>query len=464
MTNVAQRLLARIGGTSPTAQRIFGATMWAAAGDGASRIMILLSFVCAARILGSHEYGQFGLVRSTILMFTNLGGLGLGLTANRYLAQYYRSDSRFCGQVIGSSYVLAIWAGLVITTALLLLSGDISSKLLTSPDMQRSFRIGSLAMLFSTVMGAQIGILQGLHAYRQLALGNFILGALGVAFVVGGAFVYRVDGAIAGLVVQQALACGFFAFLINREARQQSIDRYVYSLTGLGGIFWSFSLPVALMSICIAPFKWFGETIVAQRAGFGELGIFHGAMAVSSVLIAVSSTINAPLISIASQAVGDKHAPTEKAQYFNLYGSWFLFLVFSLPFLLLPGLAPVFFGATFATVSFQQTNLLLLTYSALLIYYQGITRLMTLSGGMWLGFATNLIEGIALLVAIWFLAHEGASGLAKAFVISYLVRIAFALPLVVRGRLVTVKDVFDRNFLISAFLFVVLVVIQYRAL
>jgi hypothetical protein len=140
----------------------------------------------------------------------------------------------------------------------------------------------------------------------------------------------------------------------------------------------------------------------------------------------------------------------------TIYASWYVFLVICAPFLLVPGLGAVFFGASFASPSFAEATVLLLIYSALLVYYQGITRMMALAGNMWFSLVTNVVEGASLLVAIFALATEGAAGLALAFVISYVARLIVSLPFIIRQRVMSFGTTPDRVFMASALLFLLI--------
>src|SRR5262245_30902117 len=87
---------------SPTARQFVHAAAWSAAGEALSRGLLLLALVAAARALGADAYGQLGIVRSTINLFATIGGMGLGLMANRYVAEHRDSNREFSGQIIGA--------------------------------------------------------------------------------------------------------------------------------------------------------------------------------------------------------------------------------------------------------------------------------------------------------------------------------------------------------------------------
>ena len=45
-----------------------------------------------ARILGKGAFGQFALILSTAIAITSVAGLGLGVTATKYVSEYRTAD------------------------------------------------------------------------------------------------------------------------------------------------------------------------------------------------------------------------------------------------------------------------------------------------------------------------------------------------------------------------------------
>src|SRR5690606_4265375 len=92
-------------------------------------------------------------------------------------------------------------------------------------------------------------------------------------------------------------------------------------------------------------------------------------------------------------------------------------------------------------------TLLLILYSGLMTYYQGVMRLVTQYGSLWFGLFTNVCEGVALLAAFLYLRDWGAVGLGTAYVLSYVVRILVTTPFLIRYRIATSAMLLDRYFL-----------------
>src|SRR5690606_9151351 len=135
--------------------RLLKTTFWSAVGEGASKGLLLVATVLLARILGSEDYGQFGLVRTTINMFAVVGGLGLGLTANRYVAQFRDTDKAFSGQIIGSSYLVAACTGTLAGAAMFVGADPLASKVLGEPGIAEGLKVAALLLMLLALSGAQ---------------------------------------------------------------------------------------------------------------------------------------------------------------------------------------------------------------------------------------------------------------------------------------------------------------------
>jgi O-antigen/teichoic acid export membrane protein len=440
---------------------LLASAFWSVLGDAAAKGLMLLSMILVARILGREEYGQFGMVRSTVNLFAIFGGMGLGLTANRYVAQFRETAKSDGGEIIGSSYTLAAACGAVAGAAVFASSGAIATRFLGAPQLEGPLSVSALLLLLSAVNGAQLGILQGLGAYRALAAGSLLQGVAALGCFTAGASWFGLNGAIAALLVYTAAGVAVLHALIARETAAQGIPVAYFSIRKVAPVFWRFSIPAALTGIAVAPFKWLAEGLLARRLGFEDLGVFNAALTVATVIVAGVSTLNAPLITAAANA--GRPEGGGKLQYWNLYASWYVFLLVALPLLAAPGMAAALFGAGYDTPELRGAILLMIPYCGLLLYYQGIVRMLVQRGSLWLALQTNLCEGVSLLLGYLALARFGARGLAGAYVCSYLVRVAVTLPVLARSGAIERALLFDRRFALSAAVFAAAVLARLAA-
>lgn len=442
-------------------RRIVTNTFWSLAGEVLAKGSVFLSFIAVARILGKAGYGEFGILRTTITMFAIFGGMGLGLTANKYISQNRDEGKIYSGQIVGLTSIIAALSGLAISAIIFFGAHFISLNILNSPQIENELKIASVILFLSAFNGSQIGTLQGLEAYRKLAFASLFQGLSALPLFIAGTFYWGLKGAMFAYAVNIALYTIILQVIVKKELKKQGIKIRYKGINSLFSIVLKFSLPAALGGMVISPFKWFSEALLVKHNGFSELGIFQAAIVVTSLLISISSTLNAPLISIASNTTSSDKS--NKMQVMTIYGSWYLFLIISLPFLLIPDLLVLFFGEKFNDPRLINTNLLLLLYCAMLMYYQGIMRIMILNNTLWFAFITNIFEGFTLIFVYCLFKKYGTLGLGYGYIASYIVRIMISVPFLLKRKIISMKILFDRYFIISFTIFFILVLILFKS-
>jgi O-antigen/teichoic acid export membrane protein len=390
-------------------------------------------------------------------MFAIFGGMGLGLTANKYISKYREAGKGYCGQVVAMTQIIAFFSGFIVGAIIYIGAKYISNNILNAPQLENELKISSFILFLSAMNGSQIGTLQGLESYRKLAFASLCQGISALPLFIAGTYYMGLTGAILAYAANIALYTVVLQITINKELKQQGISIVFKDIAKLFPIFWKFSFPAALSGFIISPFKWLSEASLAKYSGFSELGIFQAVIVVTSVLISVSSTLNAPLISISSNE--GKNARSRKMQLLTLYGSWYLFLIIALPFLLIPDLLILLFGEKFNDPHLFSTSLILLLYCGMLMYYQGIIRVLILNDSLWFAFMTNIFEGVTLITVYYIFRKYGAIGLGYGYVGSYIGRILISIPFMLRRKMLDPEILFDKYFLATFTTFFLLVLV-----
>lgn len=75
-------------------KRIASGAFWSLTGSVFAKFLVLVSGIICAHILSKEEYGQFGIVRSTINLFVTVGSAGMGVTAAKYISEFIASDRK----------------------------------------------------------------------------------------------------------------------------------------------------------------------------------------------------------------------------------------------------------------------------------------------------------------------------------------------------------------------------------
>jgi O-antigen/teichoic acid export membrane protein len=443
--------------SSNFSQRIILNSFWSFTGEILSKGLTFLSWIVIARLLGKTGYGEFGIIRTTITMFAVFGGMGLGLTANRFVSENRVKDKKYSGQIIGLTQIIAAFSGLLISVSVFFSSNYLATSVLKAPQLENELKITAVMLFFSAINGAQIGTIQGLEAYRRLAVTNIYQCLLSFPLFVVGTYYWGLTGSVIAYALSIIISTILLEISIKKEIKKQDIVIIYSKIPDILPIFWKFSLPAALAGIAVSPFKWFSEALLAKYGGFGDLGIFQASLVATNIIIAITSTLNAPLISISAN-LGNLHE-NRKIQFLTVFGSWYLFLIFAIPFLLFPNLLILLFGKQFNEPNLYNVSLLLLLWCGMLMYYQGIIRIITLNNSLWFGFFTNIFEGLTLISAFYFFKGLGVIGLGYAYVLSYIVRIIVSLPFLIKTKMITLNLLFDKYFIMSFLTFFTIIVI-----
>src|SRR4051812_16973696 len=91
----------------PLGSRLARGLFWSLAGSIVSRGLGLVSVFLVGRLLGREGFGELGIVQNTIGMFGNLAGFGMGLTANKHVAEFKLSDPGRAGRILALASAVA---------------------------------------------------------------------------------------------------------------------------------------------------------------------------------------------------------------------------------------------------------------------------------------------------------------------------------------------------------------------
>jgi O-antigen/teichoic acid export membrane protein len=87
--------------------RLVLGVFWSAIGAVVSRSLALVAGIVIARLIGKAAFGEYGVIQSTLSMFSAFAMFGVGLTATKHIAEFRRADPERTGRIVGMSYGLA---------------------------------------------------------------------------------------------------------------------------------------------------------------------------------------------------------------------------------------------------------------------------------------------------------------------------------------------------------------------
>lgn len=417
---VPSKLKEFVKGRGNITERIAKGSFWILVGSIFSRGMGAIISIVLARLLGQTIYGQFGIIQSTIIMFATFAGFGLGLTSTKYVAELRESDPQLAGNIITSTNMIAFTLGIIFTALFLLLAPIIATRVLNAPYLTNEIRIGSIMLLFSSINGAQTGVLIGFEGFREISQISITVSLIYFPIQIATTYLWGLDGAIIGLGANY-----FSQYIFNYKALKAISKKYnikfKYFAKSIKNVsyLWKFSLPAVLSGVLVNPVMWYCNTLLVRNInGFKEMAIYNAASQWQNVILFVPMAISQIALPFFSTE------KSNKINYINMIKS--MILVNVVVGLILAGMFSLFslqimklYGEGFSS---GRIVLILLSITSVLVAANNIIGQVIASlGKMWIGFLLNLVWAVCLVFLVRFFVGNGAGalGLAQALFIAY---------------------------------------------
>lgn len=412
--------------SSEIGMRLYKGVFWSMAGAFISRGLMFCATVIVARILGKVGYGELGMIQSTVGMFGVFAGFGLGLTATKHVAELREKDPDRVGRIIGLSGLFAIMTHCIMALGLFFSASWLTDHTINAPHLTNVLRIGAPILLINAINGAQTGALAGFEAFRMIAHVNLLVGIVSFPILICGAYFGGLEGAVWALVLSFGIntLCNHVA--LRKEAHIFNIRiNFRYCLSEFP-LLWQFSIPAMLSGTIMGVSNWACRALLTNRSnGYEEIGILSAALVIQSTLLSISSMLGAPLLSMISNA---GHEASEKLGVVNILLIWMLSLMVATPLLCFPEIVLQAYGREFDVPNFHITLSLVIFASLVMIYKEGLSRVLIANSMMWWGFLSNTIWGVSLIFTTFATVHMGAVGVAISLAIAYLFSTSIFIP------------------------------------
>jgi O-antigen/teichoic acid export membrane protein len=405
---------------SPLGYRLARGMFWSLAGTVISRGLALVSSILVARMLGKVAFGEFGIIQSTISMFGAFAGLGLGLTATKYVAEFREKDPPKAGRIIALSSWVSVASGVLMAVWLVILAPWLATSTLAAPHLAPLLRISACLLLLSAVNGAQTGALAGFEAFKTIANVNLWSGIAAFPLMVVGAKLAGLNGVVWGLVLSMVFNWLLNYFALKREVARRKIPVVLTDYRSELSILWHYSLPALLASVMVGPITWACNALLVNRpSGYAEMGLFNAANQWFSALMVLPGVLGQAVLPMFSERLGNDDTVRAKR---ILTTSLIINAAIVLPMILVGSiLSPIimsFYGNGFQ--GGWPTLVIMLVTAGLVAIQAPVGSVIQASGRMWLAALMNLGWGLAFLIGTLLGARYGAIGLAIARSVAYL--------------------------------------------
>lgn len=391
--------------SSPVGARLARGTFWTVLGAVISRMLGLLSSIILARILGKVPFGEMGIIQSTVGLFGAFAGLGIGITATKYVAELRELEPARCGRVIGFSLSAALVGGSLAGLGLILFGGWLAANTLAAPQLAPMLRAGAGLVILSALQGAYLGALTGFEAFKQVARVNWLSSLVGVPLAVAGTLWAGLAGAVWALILQTALGCALGHWSLTRETVKARMKISFALSLHEWAMLWRFTLPVFLSTLLAAPAGWFSRTLlVNQSDGYAEAALVSAANQWMNLVNFLPYTMGGVLVPIfASLYASGRRDEFMKLLRHNLLLNAGVALTVAVPLMLFAPLILGCYGAGFQ----EGTAIFILTMSCgLLIAINNLfSRALQSAGKAWLDLVSTGLWALVVVAASWPLVH-----------------------------------------------------------
>jgi O-antigen/teichoic acid export membrane protein len=405
---------------SPMGYRLVKGAFWSLGGSLVSRGLALLSGILVARLLGKHDFGQLGMIQSTVGMFGILAGFGMGLTATKHVAELRWQNPTRAGRIIGLSSLVSWVTGAAMTLVLLLAAPWVAKSTLASPEMTALLRAGAPLLVLGGVNGAQTGALSGFEAFKKIAQVNLASGLLSFPITVMAAWWFGVEGAVWANVFSLGANCCLNYCALRGEANKALVPLGYRGSWQEWSVLWSFSLPAVIGSALVSPVAWAANAmLVNQPGGYAELGVYNAALRIKQVPELALAMLMAPLLPVLSEQFGRGSTQQfRKTLRYAFAASFVVMIPVSLLQIAVPALTLLPYGKQFAggssVVQWLMLNLTLLGL------FQPFGSILASRNKMWLGFGYNVtLAALLLASSMIFVPKYRGAGLAAVMALTY---------------------------------------------
>lgn len=401
-------------------------TLFNSIGNGFSKSAILLSSIFVANIIGLSNFGIWGIIRSTLSMFTIVLDFGIGTTAVRNIAEFVEKDKNKTGRIISFILVVTFFFSAFLSISLLILAKPFAVYFFQNDDLTIYFKYASLMLFFFPMNSVLMGILAGMNKYNKIAIANLFIGFFGAFAIISLSYYFELVGTIFGYSVYYFIGSLISGAFILVETKKNGIRIFNSDFWKEKNLLFNYSVPAIISGSIGGPTIWILNAIVSRmNSGLFILGLYNSAKIFQNMILEFSNQIHRPLISMLSTQ--DSSERLEKLSYIIplLFTSIFIF-----PFIFFPQLLSGLFSSNYAPNELDSVIRIVLFTSFIVIIKQSLGREIIVKNKMWWGVFENILWCCLVLIIIPKLTFlYGAFGLALGFTVSYFIDLLVIFPI-----------------------------------
>ena len=386
-----------------------------------STVILAISSILIARLLGPELYGQYALalvVPQLLFLFTDLG-INQGITKFTSDLQSKGETNRIAN-IIKHGLLLRATIGIGIFIINYAFADLIASILLQRPDLAFYIQLASISILFQVIFTTATSAFVGLDKTEYQALTTNVLATaktiISIALILIG---LSITGAIAGYVISYIVAAvtgiPLLLLMLRKKKKAAKSDGFKTNLKTL----FQYGTPLYISVLLTGFLPFFTSVILALFATDTDIGNYKAAINFAALLTVLSGPITTVLLPAFSKL---NSATSQKInRFFRITNKYTAIIIIPITFLIIifsNELVQIIYGSTYASAPLFLSTYCLL-YFLVGIGYLNLQSLYNGLGETKTTLKISLISFFALiLLSLPLTQAYGVQGIIVAFLLA----------------------------------------------
>ena len=306
-----------------TRSDIFKDSFWALFGNSVAKILALIIGIVIANLLGSEDYGKYGLIKSTLISISVFSTFGLGITGTKYIAQYKDSNAEIVNNICRDIIKISLYTSGLIAITIIIFAKQIAIYL-EMPDMILTLRLSTIAIIFNAINTAQTGILAGFKKFKVISNYNLITGIYLCVISIIGTYYIGLNGAILALGSSYIIN-----YILNNFTLSKIRENYpkILPQKSLTKDMILFSLPLALQEGLQSLSSWLTIVVLVKISCYSEYGIYSAAAQWTAAISFIPAILKNVTLSYLSDTTTNNNKIVKIMLLANLVSSGIFFII-----------------------------------------------------------------------------------------------------------------------------------------
>ncbi len=234
----------------------------------------MIAGILVARFLGKEVYGEYGIIKTTLIYIEIFSTFGLGYTATKFIADYRKTNPEKVSSVCKAALRITLLTSGLMAFVVLVFAKQIA-EIIDAPHLYNTLRITAAGIIVNAINIAQIGVLSGFAEFKVIARNTTISGVVTFVLTATLTYIWGLNGAVIALVLSYGTQC-----LLNNISVRALVKQYekpTGSQKELYKELVTFSFPIALQESLYSITSWVISFMLIKLAGYGELGLYSAA-------------------------------------------------------------------------------------------------------------------------------------------------------------------------------------------